>query len=64
MLAFGYGQHSCAGQGLAKMEIEALLAALARSVTRFHLGEPRRALNNVIRAFASVPVTVAGAGGA
>jgi hypothetical protein len=45
-------------QGLARLEAQALLAALARTVTRFELGEPERALNNLIRAFASVPVTV------
>ncbi|MCW0212935.1 MAG: cytochrome P450 [Pseudonocardia sp.] len=57
-LGFGYGEHHCAGQGLARMETEALLTALARSVTRFRLGEPVRALNNLIRAFGSLPVTV------
>ncbi|BBG03372.1 MULTISPECIES: cytochrome P450 [Pseudonocardia] len=57
-LGYGYGEHGCAGQALARMEIEALLAALARSVTRFELGTPQRALNNVIRAFGSLPVRV------
>jgi cytochrome P450 len=58
-LGFGVGEHGCAGQGLARMEAESLLAALARSVTRFHLGgTPERALNNLIRAFGSLPVTV------
>lgn len=57
-LGFGIGEHACAGQGLARMETESLLAALARSVTRFRLGTPQRALNNLIRAFHTVPVTV------
>jgi cytochrome P450 len=57
-LGFGHGEHACAGQSLARMEIEALLAALARSVAGFRLGEPQRALNNVIRAFGSLPVTI------
>lgn len=57
-LGFGYGEHGCAGQGLAKLEVQAVLTALARVVTRFELGTPRRALNNLIRAFASVPVRV------
>jgi cytochrome P450 len=57
-LGFGLGEHGCAGQGLARMEAESLLAALARSVTRFHLGTPERALNNLIRAFGTLPVTV------
>jgi cytochrome P450 len=57
-LGFGYGEHGCAGQALARMETESLLTALARSVTRFELGEPQRALNNLIRALGSLPVTV------
>jgi cytochrome P450 len=57
-LGFGYGEHGCAGQGLARMETQSLLEALARSVTRFTLGTPERALNNVIRSLASLPVTV------
>lgn len=57
-LGFGYGEHGCAGQGLARMEAQFLLAALARSVTRFRIGTPVRALNNLIRAFGSLPVTV------
>jgi cytochrome P450 len=44
---------------LARIEIESLLLALARRVRRFELtGEPVRAMNNVIRAWASVPVRV------
>jgi cytochrome P450 len=58
-LGFGVGEHGCAGQALARMETESLLTALARSVTRFRLaGPPERALNNLIRAFGTVPVTV------
>src|SRR4051794_15407870 len=37
-LGFGYGEHGCAGQGLARMETQSRLEALARSVTRFSLG--------------------------
>jgi cytochrome P450 len=58
-LGFGYGVHACAGQSLARMETESLLAALARRVDGFEIGEPVRALNNLIRAFGSLPVTVA-----
>jgi cytochrome P450 len=57
-LGFGMGEHGCAGQGLARMEAESLLGALAQRVTRFHLGETERGLNNLIRAFAKVEVTV------
>ncbi|KGH43273.1 hypothetical protein IN07_24455 [Modestobacter caceresii] len=57
-LGFGLGDHGCAGQGLARMETESLLHALAQRVTRFHVGETERALNNLIRAFGTVQVTV------
>ncbi|MTD52996.1 cytochrome P450 [Amycolatopsis pithecellobii] len=56
-LAFGYGTHACAGQALARLEGQAVLAALARRVRRFHLGQPRRHLNNVVRGLESLPVT-------
>jgi cytochrome P450 len=58
-LGFGYGVHGCAGQGLARIEIEALLKSLLRNVRRFVItDEPTRAVNNVIRAFASLPVRI------
>ncbi|ORA26278.1 cytochrome P450 [Mycobacterium aquaticum] len=58
-LGFGYGAHSCGGQGLARIEIESLLLALTQRVSRFVLtGEPVRAVNNAIRAFRSVPVRI------
>ena len=57
-LAFGHGTHACAGMGLARMEGTAVLAALARRVQRFELGPPVRKLNNLIRSFRSLPVTV------
>lgn len=61
-LAFGYGLHGCAGQGLARLEAHALLSALAHRVKRITLdGEPVRRLNNVVRGFASLPVHVVGA---
>jgi cytochrome P450 len=56
-LAFSYGRHACAGQGLAKLETTAVFSAMARQVRRIELmGEPVLALNNTTRAFASVPV--------
>jgi cytochrome P450 len=58
-LAFGFGEHACAGMGLARLEATAVLTALARRVERFELaGPPVRKLNNVIRAFASLPVRI------
>lgn len=56
-LAFGYGIHSCAGQGLARLEVDAAVRALARRVRRFHVGDPVRRLNNVARTLEKLPVT-------
>jgi cytochrome P450 len=55
-LALGFGIHNCAGQALARLEAHSLMNALARTVSRFDVDEPRRHLNNVIRSIASLPV--------
>jgi len=58
-VGFGHGEHACVGMGLARLEGAAVLAALAERVERFELtGPPVRKLNNLIRSFASLPVTV------
>jgi cytochrome P450 len=58
-VGFGYGVHACAGMGLARLEGAALLSALVERVERFEVtGTPIRKLNNLIRSFASLPVTV------
>ena len=58
-LAFGYGDHACAGMGLARLEGAAMLGALVERIEHFELhGAPVRKLNNLIRSFASLPVTV------
>lgn len=46
-LSFGYGAHSCAGQGLARMEGRAIIASLARHVRSFKLGEVVKEPSNV-----------------
>ena len=57
-VGFGFGVHSCAGMHLARLEIECLVEALIPRVERFELGEPVRAVNNTLRGFASLPVSV------
>jgi cytochrome P450 len=57
-LGFGHGIHACAGMGLARLEGHAVLSALAARVARFDLGTPVRKINNLIRSFGSLPVTV------
>ncbi|MFD0337140.1 cytochrome P450 [Streptomyces sp. NPDC127117] len=61
-LGFGYGAHGCAGQGLARLETHAVLAALARRVARFEVRGSRRTVNNVMRAFDSLPTRAVPAG--
>lgn len=61
-LAFGYGEHACVGMGLARLEGTAVLEALVSRVGNIELaGPPVRARNNLIRSFASLPVTVTSA---
>ena len=56
-LGFGHGVHACAGQGLARMETEAMLRSLLRHVDHIELdGTPELALNNVIRRFDTLPL--------
>lgn len=58
-MAFGYGTHSCAGQGLARLEAHALVGALLESVETIEpAGAPRRHYNPVVRGLEELPVTV------
>jgi cytochrome P450 len=55
-LALGHGVHHCAGAGLARLELHAVVRALAKRVTRLSLIDARRHLNNVIRGLATLHV--------
>lgn len=58
-LTFGTGIHGCVGQQVARLEGEAVLAALIRKVATIEFaGEPVRRHNNVLRCFAHMPVRV------
>jgi cytochrome P450 len=57
-MAFGAGPHMCLGMNLAKLEMRALFTALARKVKRFQIEAEERALNNVLRGFSKLIVTV------
>jgi cytochrome P450 len=57
-VGFGYGSHGCAGQGLARLEAHAVLQALIAQVDTIELVDPVRGLNNLICAWASLPVTM------
>ena len=56
-LSFGFGVHTCAGQGLARMQITAVLEALIRNVKSYSLGTPVRKINNSSLALEHLPVT-------
>jgi cytochrome P450 len=56
-LGFGYGAHACAGQGLARLETQAMLGALAERVDRIELAAtPTWAVNNIIRRHERLPL--------
>ncbi|MEV6122700.1 cytochrome P450 [Streptomyces sp. NPDC052077] len=57
-VAFGYGMHGCAGQGLARLEGHSILEALADRVVRFETGTPQRRINQLIRGLSALPTTV------
>ncbi len=61
-LGFGHGAHACAGQGLARVEMQAILTALMQQVSRIELaGEPTWALNNIIRCYGRLPLRLTAA---
>ncbi|AYF76760.1 cytochrome P450 [Nocardia yunnanensis] len=56
-LGFGHGTHGCAGQGLARLETQAILRALVERVDRIEVaGEPEWVLNNIIHRYARLPL--------
>lgn len=56
-LGFGHGTHGCAGQGLARLEIRAVLGHLLDRVERIRLaGEPVWAVNNIIHRLEHLPL--------
>ncbi len=56
-LGFGHGAHACAGQGLARLETQAMLQALVERVDRIELAAPPTwAVNNIIRRHERLPL--------
>lgn len=58
-VGFGAGIHMCVGQLVARLEGEAMLAALARNVGSIEITGPvKRRYNNTLRGLESLPVTL------
>ncbi|TWH16747.1 cytochrome P450 [Rhodococcus rhodochrous] len=55
-LSFGYGPHGCAGQGLARLEAHAIIAALARHARRLVAAEPIRVPGNTTRSIDALEI--------
>lgn len=58
-LGFGHGEHNCVGKNLARLEIRALLSALAKRVERFEItGDVDYHLINCLRGLKTCPIRV------
>ena len=58
-MTFGTGIHGCVGQAVARLESEAIFAALARRVMSFELtSKPELRLNNTLRGLDTLPLRV------
>lgn len=56
-LGFGHGTHGCAGQGLARLETQAILRELVARVEKIlPAGEPVWAQNNIIHRLERLPL--------
>lgn len=56
-VAFGHGLHVCAGQALARLEANAVLAAMTAHVERIEVGAHTFHLNNTIRSLDTLETT-------
>jgi cytochrome P450 len=54
-LGWGNGAHTCIGLHLSKLEMQALLRAMAPRVSQIHVGEPSRLLNNTLQGIGHLP---------
>ena len=58
-VAFGTGVHRCVGEALSRIEGECILSALAARVKSLALdGKPKLRLNNTLRGFETMGLTV------
>ena len=57
-VGFGHGVHTCAGANLARLEISALLKSLISRVERFEVEDAEPLLNNTLRGYDRIDLTV------
>jgi|TARA_B110000483_G_scaffold242295_1_gene327622 cytochrome P450 len=57
-MGFGFGEHQCVGNNLARLEIRSLLTALIKHVERFELIDIEWAKNNALRGIARCNVAI------
>lgn len=57
-VAFGWGEHQCMGMSLARLEMRALLGALASRVRRFEITTMEPLMNNVLHGPRTLEVTI------
>jgi cytochrome P450 len=55
-VGFGHGVHTCAGNNLARLEMESLLKALVDQVDVIKAGPPKIAMNNTLYGFSKLPL--------
>lgn len=59
-VGWGHGPHTCVGMHLARLELEILLAALIRRVSRIEVDLPTPARNNVLQGYSRLPTRLWG----
>jgi cytochrome P450 len=57
-VGFGHGIHSCAGMQLARLEIRSIVTAMTKRVKTIEVGQPTLAVNNVLRGYERLPMTL------